>query len=84
MATAKLFRSGGSQAVRLPKQFRFPGSEVEVKRTRQGVLLMPMLSDAEKERIFTELAGSAPDFPLPEKQPPPRVSSRKRIRRRTA
>ena len=30
--TAKLFRNGRSQAVRLPAEFRFPGSEVYVRR----------------------------------------------------
>jgi len=30
MATAKLFQHGGSQAVRLPKDFRFEGTEVEI------------------------------------------------------
>ena len=36
---AKLFTHGGSQAVRLPKAFRFDGSEVTVERTDEGVLL---------------------------------------------
>ena len=39
--TAKLFRNGRSQAVRLPADFRFPGSEVYVRRdpvTGDGVL----------------------------------------------
>jgi antitoxin VapB len=35
MDTAKLFLSGRSQAVRLPKQYRFPGNEVAVKHFRQ-------------------------------------------------
>ena len=41
MKTAKIFRHGNSQAVRLPKEFRFEGSEVLVKRLGQGVLLLP-------------------------------------------
>ena len=41
MKTAKVFRHGNSQAVRLPKEFRFEGSEVLVKRLGQGVLLLP-------------------------------------------
>ena len=32
MATARIFRSGNSQAVRLPKQFRLTGKEVEIIR----------------------------------------------------
>lgn len=39
---AKLFQSGRSQAVRLPKQFRFGGSEVLVKRVGKAVVLLPL------------------------------------------
>lgn len=41
MDTARLFRSGRSQAVRLPKDYRFQGSEVAVKHFGDGVLLLP-------------------------------------------
>lgn len=41
MERAKLFQSGRSQAVRLPKQFRFGGSEVFVKRVGKAVVLLP-------------------------------------------
>ena len=37
MNVAKLFTHGGSQAVRLPKEFRFEGSEVHVRRVGQYV-----------------------------------------------
>jgi len=40
--TAKLFMSGRSQAVRLPKEFRFKGKEVRVRRVGLGVLLEPV------------------------------------------
>lgn len=40
--TAKLFKHGGSQAVRLPKEFRLPGKEVRVRRLGRGVLLEPV------------------------------------------
>ena len=39
---AKLFRNGGSQAVRLPKGFQFMGTEVRVRRSGNGVLLEPV------------------------------------------
>jgi antitoxin VapB len=42
---AKLFRNGGSQAVRLPREFRFEGSQVRVRRVAQGVLLEPLIAD---------------------------------------
>ena len=41
METAKLFVNGGSQAVRLPKAFRFKGTEVYIKEISGGVLLIP-------------------------------------------
>ena len=40
MQTAKLFKNGRSQAVRLPKAFRFEGDEVYVKRVAGGVVLL--------------------------------------------
>jgi len=41
MDTARLFRSGRSQAVRLPKEYRFEGTEVAVRHFGNGVLLLP-------------------------------------------
>jgi antitoxin VapB len=42
---AKLFPNGGSQAVRLPGEFRFEGSPVRVRRVAEGVLLEPLIAD---------------------------------------
>ena len=42
METAKIFKNGRSQAVRLPVKFRFEGHEVYIKKTSEGVLLMPI------------------------------------------
>ncbi len=39
MATARVFKSGNSQAVRLPKAFRFKGSEVDIYRRGEEVVL---------------------------------------------
>lgn len=41
MPTAKLFRNGQSQAVRLPKEFALPGQEVWIRRVGRSVLLVP-------------------------------------------
>lgn len=41
MRTAKLFQNGQSQAVRLPKEYRFNGKEVYVKRLGNAVILLP-------------------------------------------
>lgn len=71
--TAKLFRHGRSQAVRLPKEFRLPGTEVRVRRVGRGVLLEPIERDAAGIRaIFEELAKYR-DIPFMEegRQQPP-------------
>ena len=41
MDTAKLFINGRSQAVRLPKAYRFEGKEVYIKKVAQGILIIP-------------------------------------------
>ena len=43
--TAKLFWSGRSQAVRLPKEFRFEGKEVRIRRRGDAVILEPVPDD---------------------------------------
>lgn len=40
MAIAKVFRTGRSQAIRLPKEFRVATDEVYLKRTREGFLVI--------------------------------------------
>lgn len=51
--TAKLFRNGRSQAVRLPREFRFEGDEVRIRQVGDGVLLEPVITDIRK--WFAEL-----------------------------
>lgn len=41
MHTAKVFRNGRSQAIRLPKEFRVDGDEVYLKKTPEGFLVIP-------------------------------------------
>ncbi len=60
MTKAKLFWSGRSQAVRLPKEFRFEGEAVRIRRHGGAVILEPL---AEDWRWLDELAGALdPDF----------------------
>ena len=47
MTTAKLFANGRSQAVRLPREFRFAGGEVRIRRFGLGVLLEPVEMDVD-------------------------------------
>ena len=44
-STAKLFTHGGSQAVRLPKAFRFEGTEVSIRKEGNAVILEPAKRD---------------------------------------
>lgn len=41
MKTAKVFKHGNSQAVRLPKEFRVPDSEVFIKKSGDTIVLIP-------------------------------------------
>ncbi len=45
--TARLFRNGRSQAVRLPVEYRFEGKMVKIRRAGNGVLLEPMEDDVQ-------------------------------------
>jgi antitoxin VapB len=63
MGTARVFRSGNSQAVRLPKQFRFKGKEVEIFRRGDEVVLRE--KDKTLARAFDLLASLPDDFDLP-------------------
>ena len=60
MDTAKLFKSGRSQAVRLPKEFRFEGNEVLVTRLGAAVVLLPKNHDWAV--MFGALDGFSDDF----------------------
>ena len=56
MKTAKLFKNGESQAVRLPKEFRFEGDEVLIKRAGNAVVLLP------KKKSWESLVDSLDQF----------------------
>jgi antitoxin VapB len=59
MITAKVFRSGNSQAVRLPKQFRFHSDEIEIFRRGDEIVLREKAKDL--TRAF-ELLCDLPDL----------------------
>lgn len=65
---AKIFKHGGSQAVRLPKAFRLPGDRVRVRRLGRGIVLEPMFSNIDE--WFAALDKYA-DIPFPERDQPP-------------
>ncbi len=67
MDTARIFQSGRSQAVRLPKEYRFAGTEVVVKHFGNGVLLLPV--EDPWETLAAGLAAFEPGFELSRQQP---------------
>ncbi|XAH21093.1 type II toxin-antitoxin system VapB family antitoxin [Xylophilus sp. GW821-FHT01B05] len=71
METARLFASGRSQAVRLPKDYRFAGTEVVVKHFGNGVLLLPV--DDPWATLEAALDEFEPGFRLEREQPEAQV-----------
>lgn len=68
MKTAKLFQNGQSQAVRLPKEFRFEGDEVIIKRSGNAVVLIP--SNHSWDLLVNSLNKFSADFMDERNQPP--------------
>jgi len=68
--TAKLFKHGRSQAVRLPKEFRLPGTEVRVRRMGNGVLLEPVNFDVVAWRAELDRYMAVPFMEEGREQPP--------------
>jgi antitoxin VapB len=70
MTTARVFWSGRSQAVRLPKDYRFEGKEVRIRRHGAGVILEPIPADwtwldelaGGLDKDFQEAALAQPDM----------------------
>jgi antitoxin VapB len=74
MDTAKLFWSGRSQAVRLPKEFRFEGETVRIRRHGSAVILEPVAEDwrwldAIAGRLDDDFVAAADEQPSAEERP---------------
>lgn len=67
MKTAKLFQNGQSQAVRLPKEFRFDDTEVFIKKSGNIVQLIPRTDSWQS--LFGSLKKFSPDFMSDRVQP---------------
>lgn len=66
MATAKVFRSGNSQALRLPKQFRLKSKEVEIFRRGDEIVLREKIGLM--TRALDLLAGLPEDLEVPDRR----------------
>lgn len=63
IATAKLFQNGKSQAVRLPKEFRFENlKEVFIKKVNGAVILIPKSDGSVWDDMFDNLDDFSDDF----------------------
>ena len=69
--TAKVFTSGNSQAIRLPKAWRLSTSTVQIEKTGRGLLILDPKAAARRVKALTKLYGSCPDFPEIESLPLP-------------
>jgi len=67
MNTAKLFMNGQSQAVRLPKEFRFKGDEVFIKKSGNAVVLLPEKNSW--DTLVSSLDQFTPEFMAERSQP---------------
>lgn len=68
MKTAKIFQNGQSQAVRLPKEFRFNSTEVFIKKVGDATVLFPV--ESKWHSLFHSLHKFSKDFMRTRKQPP--------------
>ena len=68
MQTAKLFNNGRSQAVRLPKELRFSGEDVFVRKIGNMVVLLP--KDDSWSPLMNSLDQFSDDFMSAREQPP--------------
>jgi antitoxin VapB len=74
METAKLFWSGRSQAVRLPKDFRFRGEKVRIRRHGSAVILEPVAEDwawldAIAGKLDDDFIRATEEQPQPQERP---------------
>jgi antitoxin VapB len=67
-ATAKIFKNGRSQAVRLPKEFRLKGNEVSIRKEGEKIILEP-LEKTQWAEGFWEIFTPDPDFEIPKPLP---------------
>jgi antitoxin VapB len=67
---AKLFKHGRSQAVRLPRAFRFEGDRVRVRRLGNGVVLEPIATDIDAWFADLDRFADVPFMETGREQPP--------------
>jgi len=61
--SAKVFKSGNSQAIRLPKALRLNAKTVQIEKTARGLFILDPKAEASRVKALAKLYGSCPDFP---------------------
>ena len=67
MNRAKIFKNGDSQAIRLPKEFRFKGKEVYIRKEGNNVIISPI--DDAVDRLWKTINSLSDDFKIERNQP---------------
>lgn len=67
-STAKLFKNGRSQAVRLPRDFRFKGNEVKIRKEGEKLILEP-IEKTKWPNGFWDVFKADPGFEIPKPAP---------------
>ena len=66
---ARVFKSGNSQAIRLPKAWRLATTTVQIEKTGRGMIILDPKAEAKRLKALARLYGSCPDFPQVEPLP---------------
>jgi antitoxin VapB len=61
--SAKVFKSGNSQAIRLPKVLRLTAKTVQIEKTARGLIILDPKAEAARVKALSKLYGSCPGFP---------------------
>jgi len=69
--TTRVFKSGNSQAIRLPKAWRLSTTTVQIEKIGRGLLILDPKVEARRVKALAKLYGSCPDFPIIEPLPLP-------------
>jgi len=77
-AVAKVFKSGNSQAIRIPKEFRVTAKEVVITGEGDRIIITPKPDQKSWENAISGIFGCCPDFDVP-----PRKKTNDRPRRVT-
>ena len=65
MRTAQIIELDGGQAIRLPREFRFSGKAVSIRKEGQAIILEPLKASSWPEGFFEEIRIDDPAFVRP-------------------